>query len=100
MRKHPSLGLLTACLAGIVAFAAWAFYRGSKLGGGWTSLIPVWPYLLAGVLTFAAVLGLFVWLAFYSDRRGYDARAGHDRRQPSSTGKIESGQLSPVSASD
>ena len=77
MRKHPSLGLLVTCFAGIAAFAVWAFYQGSK-HGGWASLTPVWPYLLAGLLTFAAVLGLFVWLAFYSDRHGYDARAGHE----------------------
>jgi cation transporter-like permease len=79
MRKHPSLGLLVTCLAAVVLFAAWAFYRGSRLGGGWTSLFEAWPYLLAGVLTFAAVLGLSVRLAFYSDRHGYDDRAGRPR---------------------
>jgi uncharacterized membrane protein len=78
MRKHPSLFLLAACLVAIVVFAAWAFYRGRNFAGGWALVGQVWPYLLAGVLTFAAVLGLFVWLALYSDRRGYDARAGKD----------------------
>ena len=80
MRKYTSLGLPVACFVAIALFATWVFYRGSKLGGGWTSLFQVWPYLLAGVLTFAAVLGLFVWLAFYSDRHGYDERAGQNRR--------------------
>jgi hypothetical protein len=38
-----------------------------------------WPYLLAGAATVAGVMTLFIWLAFYSDRRGYDQRAGRDR---------------------
>jgi len=80
MRKHPSLVLLAACLVGIGLFAAWAFTRGARFAGGWAIMHQVWPYILAGVLTFAAVLGGFVWLALYSDRRGFDTRAGHDRR--------------------
>jgi hypothetical protein len=60
MRKRPSLGVLVVCLAAIVAYATWAFYRAPKIGGGWASLLQAWPYLLAGVLTVAAVLGLFV----------------------------------------
>lgn len=70
MRKHTSLGLLIACYAALAGFAAWAFYSGSKVGSAWTSLVHAWPYLLAGVLTVAAVTGVFVWLAFYSERRG------------------------------
>jgi hypothetical protein len=80
MRKHPSLGLLAVLLAVIAAYAAWAFYRGSKVGSGWNSLLHAWPYLLAGALTVAAFLGLFVWLALRSDKRGYDARAGRTKR--------------------
>jgi hypothetical protein len=80
MRKRTSLWLLVACYAALAAFAAWAFYRGSGTGDGWTSLLQAWPYLLAGVLTVAAVTGLFVWLAFYSERRGYDERTGLRRR--------------------
>jgi hypothetical protein len=80
MRKNPSLALLAVCLAAVVGYAIWAFSRDSSIGGGWTSLSQTWPYLLAGVLTVAAVLGLFVWLALYSDRRGYDARVGRKRR--------------------
>jgi cation transporter-like permease len=80
MRKHPSLILLVTCLAVIVAYATWAVYQGSKTGGGWTSLVHAWPYLLAGILTVAAVLGVFVWLALYSDRRGYDERVSRNKR--------------------
>jgi cation transporter-like permease len=78
MRKHPFLGLLIACYVALAGFTAWAFYSGSKTGRGWASVIHAWPYLLAGVLTVAAVTGLFVWLAFFSERRGYDERAGLD----------------------
>jgi hypothetical protein len=80
MRKHASLAVLVACYAGLAAYAAWAFYAGSKVGGGWSAVVHVWPYLLAGVLTVAAVTGLFVWLAFYSEKRGYDERAARDGR--------------------
>lgn len=79
MRKPASIGLLVACYAALAAYAAWAFYTGSKVGSGWTSLLHAWPYLLAGVLTVAVVTGLFIWLAFYSKRRGYDERAGLDK---------------------
>ena len=78
MRKHVSIGLLMVCYAGVAAYAAWAFYKGSA-GGGWASLLQVWPYLLAGVLTVAGVTALFVWLAFYSDRRGCDDRVDLDK---------------------
>jgi hypothetical protein len=81
MRKHTSLGLLVACYVALAGFAAWQFYAGSRNGAGWTSLLHAWPYLLAGVITVAAVTGLFVWLAFYSERRGYDDRTGLKRRQ-------------------
>jgi len=37
-----------------------------------------WPFLVAGVLTKAVVISVFAWLALYSDKRGYDARVGHD----------------------
>jgi len=80
MRKYTSVGLLVACYAALAAYAAWAFYAGSKVGGGWTSLRHAWPYLLAGVLTVAAVTGLFIWLAFYSERHGYDDHAGSNKR--------------------
>jgi len=78
MRKLASMGLLVACLLALGVYAAWAFYAGSKVGDGWASLVHAWPYLLAGVLTVALVIGLFVWLAFFSERRGSDERAGRN----------------------
>jgi hypothetical protein len=81
MRKHALLlGLPLAFLAAFAAYAGWAVYEGSKIGSGWTGPLSVWPYLLAGALTVGAAIGLFVWLAFYSERRGYDKRAGLGKR--------------------
>lgn len=80
MRKRAHLGWLVACYVALAAYAGWAFYAGSKSGGGWASVVKVWPYLLAGGVTVAVFTVLFVWLALYSDRRGFDARAGLDKR--------------------
>jgi hypothetical protein len=80
MRKHRSLVLLVVCYAALAAYAGWVFYKGSGPDGGWSGLHHAWPYLLAGVLTVGGVIGLFVWLAFFSERRGYDERARTDKR--------------------
>lgn len=80
MRLPASVGLLVVCYAALAAYAAWTFYLGSKIGSGWTSLRHAWPYLLAGGVTVGVVIGLFVWVAFHSERRGYDDRAGSDKR--------------------
>jgi hypothetical protein len=75
MRKRASIGLLLVTCAGLAAYAVWAFHAGSAAGGGWASLVHAWPYLLAGVLTVGVVTALFVGVAFYSERRGFDERA-------------------------
>ena len=82
MRKHPSLWLFFLCLAGIAAYAGWAFYKGFTPDAGWAALRHAWPFLLAGVLTFGGVTGFLVWLALYSDKRGFDARVGRDEAKP------------------
>ena len=68
-------GLFLLGLAAFAAWAAWAVNEGSKVGLDWTGLGSAWPYLIAGVLTVAGVIAAFVWLAFFSERRGYDDRA-------------------------
>jgi hypothetical protein len=73
-RRLILLGLPFLALAGVAAYAGWAFHAASKAGFGWNGLPQAWPYLLAGVLTVAVVIGVFVWLAFFSERRGYDDR--------------------------
>jgi len=63
-----------AC-AHALPWAVWAVHAGAKVDLGWTGLGSAWPYLLAGVLTVACVIAGFVWLAFFSERRGFDDRA-------------------------
>lgn len=75
MRKHVvviSLALLA--LAAFAVFAGWAFFEGSKIGGGWRSLGPIWPYVVGGVLVVAALTAFLMGLAFYSANHGFDER--------------------------
>jgi hypothetical protein len=73
-RNAVFLGLTFIGLALFGAFAAWAFVVTSKIDGGWRSLLPVWPYVLGGLITVAALTGGLMWLAFYSANHGYDDR--------------------------
>jgi len=77
MRARTALyaGLFLLGLAAFAAWAVWAVHAGAKVDLGWTGLGSAWPYLLAGVLTVACVIAGFVWLAFFSERRGFDDRA-------------------------
>jgi hypothetical protein len=73
MRKHAVvLGLTFVGLAAFAVFAGWAFFEGSKMGGGWRSLGPIWPYVAGGVAVTGALAGVLMWLAFYSANHGYD----------------------------
>jgi hypothetical protein len=83
MRKHAIvLGLAFAGLAAFAVFAGWAFFASSKLGGGWRSLGPIWPYVLGGVLVTGALTGFLMWLAFYSANHGYDEPYDPDQYHP------------------
>ncbi|MFI4950010.1 MAG: hypothetical protein ACHP7A_03120 [Caulobacterales bacterium] len=79
MRKHVVvLGLAFVFLAGFSLFTGWAFFATSKIGGGWRSLGPIWPYVAGGVAVTAALAGFLLWLAFYSANHGYDDRIDPD----------------------
>jgi hypothetical protein len=80
MRKHAVLFILTFLgLAGFAAFTAWAVFATAKMGGGWKSLLPIWPYVVGGVAATGALAGVLMWLAFYSANQGYDDRVeNHD----------------------
>lgn len=82
MRRRQSLILILSFvgLAAVGAYVTWAVHAAAKVGLGWAGLRSAWPYLLAGALTVEVVIGAFVWLAFFSERRGYDDRAGSDER--------------------
>lgn len=73
-RIFIALIVLIALLA-VAAYAAWTVLAASRLGAGWEGLGSAWPYLLAGVLTVGAAIAVFLRLAFFSARKGYDDRA-------------------------
>ena len=50
----------------------------AKAPEGWSGLRPAFPYLIAGAVTVELLIGGFIWLAFFSQRRGYDDRSGTD----------------------
>jgi hypothetical protein len=75
-RNAVFLGLTFVGLALFAAFAAWAFVATAKIDGGWMSLLPIWPYVVGGLATVAALAWGFMWLAFYSANHGYDDRIG------------------------
>jgi len=81
MRRHAVLLTFTFLgLAGFAVFAGWAFYAAQKLGGGWRSLQPIWPFVLGGAVLTGALAGVLMWLAFYSSRHGYDDQADREPR--------------------
>ncbi len=76
MRRHAIfLGLSFLGLAAFALFTGWAFFAASRIGGGWRSLGPIWPYVAGGALVVGALAGFLMWLAFYSANHGYDDRA-------------------------
>jgi hypothetical protein len=70
--------LIITGLSATAAFMGWALYQGSQIGGGWSSLAPIWPYVAGGLIVVGALTGGLMWLAFYSDRKGYDDRVEMD----------------------
>ncbi len=59
-------------LAVMAALMGWALYASETLSGGWEELRPVAPIIVVGVLVVGGLTGGLIWLAFYSDRHGYD----------------------------
>jgi len=80
MRRHALvLGLTFLALAGFALFAGWAFFTETERDGvGARSLGPLWPYVAGGVAVVGLLTLVFVWLAFYSARHGYDDRIEPD----------------------
>jgi len=64
--------ILTAVgLLAVFGFFAWVFYAtgGFAWTGGSTAIVVA---LIAGAVGVGALTGALMWLAFYSDRKGYD----------------------------
>jgi hypothetical protein len=72
-RKHWAvIGLGLAGFSGFAGFVTWAFWATSKMGGGWHSLAPIWPFVVGGLIAVGLLTGALMWLVFYSADHGYD----------------------------
>ena len=81
MGKHGVvIGLALVGFAAFAGFTGWATFEGSKIGGGWRSLGPIWPYVAGGAAVVGLLAGFLMWLAFYSANHGYDDRFGPEDR--------------------
>jgi len=81
MGKHGVvIGLALVGFAAFAGFAGWATFEGAKIGGGWRSLGPIWPYVAGGAAVVGLLAGFLMWLAFYSANHGYDDRFGPEDR--------------------
>jgi hypothetical protein len=80
MRKHALVFVIAfLILAGFSLFTGWAAFALSHVAGGWKSLLPIWPYVLGGVVATGGLAGTLMWLAFYSANHGYDDRIDSDQ---------------------
>src|SRR5262245_37896732 len=96
MRRHIGLILSLLVLAVLAGLGAWAVSAAEGLSGGWASLLPILPYVVAGAFFVGLLTGGLMWLAFYSARHGYDDRVDNredatpprsgSRASPSRTG--------------
>lgn len=72
MRHVVPILLSILGLAALAAFGGWIFYAGSRVGGDWSGLGPIMPYVVGGLVVVGALTGGLMWLAFYSANKGYD----------------------------
>jgi hypothetical protein len=75
MHKRTAISAIVT-IAALAAFAIFVGWATGRMDLGWAGLRSAWPYLLAGIVTVAVVIAGFVRLAFFSDRHGFDDRAG------------------------
>jgi hypothetical protein len=72
MRKALTIALIVLGLGVVLAAMGWALYASRSLGS-WTGGSPVILIMMvAGTLLTGALTGGLMWLAFYSERKGYD----------------------------
>ncbi|HLZ85117.1 MAG TPA: hypothetical protein VKQ54_16245 [Caulobacteraceae bacterium] len=69
--KRPLVILAVAGLLAVFAFFGWAFY--ATWGTDWTGgSKAITVALVAGAIAVGGLTGVLMWLAFYSNRKGYD----------------------------
>jgi len=82
---HPRLGWLAlgAVLLAVFGYLGWALFfmagRSGTITGGSSALAIL---ICAGVLGTGALAGVLMWLAFYSDRKGFDDQVTYEHLEP------------------
>ena len=71
---RPRLGtlLLVVVLAGMVALAGWGAWASWRLAGDAPMSLHGWIAMGIAGVGVAGLTGGFIWLAFYSARKGFD----------------------------
>ena len=75
------VALAAAGVLAMFAFFGWAFWatRGTAWTGGSKAITVA---LVAGALVVGALTGVLMWLAFYSNRKGFDEPPTFDDPEP------------------
>ena len=74
MAQRPGTGtfILVIALASMVVFASWGAWASWRLAGDAPMSIHGWIAMGIAGVGVALLTGGFIWLAFYSARKGYD----------------------------
>ncbi len=73
---HPGYLLLIALAIGALAYVIWALKASWSLAGGAQMSANGWIALAIAFVVTGALGGGLMWLAFYSNRKGYDDNVG------------------------
>jgi hypothetical protein len=57
---------------GFLGYMIWLVRVAGRMGEGWSSLAPIWPFVAGGLVGVGLLTAALIWLMFYSDRRGFD----------------------------
>jgi hypothetical protein len=77
-RFHVGYALLIALAIGAVAYVIWALKASWSLAGGAQLSVNGWIALVLAFVVTRALGGGLMWLAFYSNRKGYDDNVGRE----------------------
>ncbi len=70
--------VLLVGLAAFLGFVVWAFFKAWALAGPTRMTVHGWIAMGLAAVFVLALGGGLMWLAFYSERRGYDGRVDVD----------------------
>jgi hypothetical protein len=84
LQFRRSLGWLATgvAIAAVFGFLVWALFATGTIGALSGSSRGIAVVIAAGVIGTGALAGILMWLAFYSDRKGYDDPPVIEEHQP------------------